>query len=129
MKIQVLISGFMLVAAVMFMANKKQTGLTGTIQDEQGFSIESSLEIYKDNTLVTTVETKEDGTFNLQELQSGDYKLVIKAQGYEDKVQTINVDKNFTDLGVIRLEDNHITLETAIIYGKKSTKKNFAGFF
>lgn len=129
MKIQVLISGLVLVAAVMFMANKKQTGLTGTVQDELGFSIESSLEVYKDNTLVAIVETNDSGAFNLQELEAGDYKLVIKAQGYEDKIQNFKVDKDLTDLGIIQLEDDYISLETAVIYGKKSTKKNFAGFF
>jgi|SRR5690606_13512586 len=129
MKIQVLISGLVLAAGLLFVANKNETGLKGTVQDRLGFGIESSLEVYQNGVLVDKGETKDDGTFVLGDLQPGDYEVRIKAQGYEDKLQAIHLTEEQIDLGVIRLKDDHITLDAVVIYGKKSPKKNFAGFF
>lgn len=129
MKIQVLISGLVLAAGLLFVANKNETSLKGAVQDRLGFGIESSVEVYQNGVLVDKGETKDDGTFVLGDLQPGDYKVRIKAQGYEDKLQSVHLTEDQTDLGVIRLKDDHITLDAVVIYGKKSPKKNFAGFF
>lgn len=124
MKIQVLIAGLVLMVSALFIGNGKTMSLKGKIQDYAGMGIVfSSLEIYaKDagNQLVYKTETSLDGDFTLNNLRPGIYEMVIKAPGFDDKVQTLDLTKKTEDLGVIKLDGNVITLRPAVIYGENS---------
>ncbi len=129
MKIQGLISGLVLMGAIMLLANEKKANLTGRIQDNSGFGIMSgSLEVYTkdaEHKLVYTTATEENGTFILSHLEPGEYEFIVKAQGFEDKIQVLKVEANSSDLGIITLDENFISLEEAVIYGKSSSKNDF----
>lgn len=122
MKIQGLISGLVLMSAIVILAKENKTGLMGKIQDESGFGIISgSLEIYSkdaDCKLVSTIKTSENGTFTLANLADGEYEIVAKAQGFDPKIQTLKVNQTSYDLETITLKEDDIALEEAVIYGK-----------
>lgn len=127
MKVQSLISVLVLTCAIMLLASEKGSVLTGQIQDGSGFGLTSgSVEVYtKDakHKLVHTALTDESGNYQLPQLPAGDYQIVVKSQGYEDKIQDVNIKDTSNNLGVITLEDNFITLEEAVIYGEASPGK------
>jgi|SRR5690606_36435324 len=122
MKIQKLIAGLVLVFAIMFMVHENKSDLTGKIQDYSGQGILfSTLEVYKmgvENQFVYKVFTGLNGEFELPNLIPGEYKLVIKSPGFEDRVQIVRLNGKDRDLGAIQLDGNVITLSPAIIYGK-----------
>lgn len=127
MKIQGLISGLVLMFAIVLLANENKTGLMGKIQDESGFGIISgSLEIYSKDAshkLVSTIKTTENGTFSLANLAEGEYEVVAKAQGFGSKVQTLKIGPNSSNLETIILNDDGIALNEAVIYGKAPQKE------
>lgn len=126
MKMQKLISGVVFMFAVILLANETKTNLTGKVEDNSGFGIISgSLEIYsKDENckLVSTIKTSENGTFTLGNLTEGEYEVVAKAQGFDDTIHTVKIKKTSSDLGTIKLIENDIALEEAVIYGKAPQK-------
>lgn len=122
MKIQKLILGLVLIFAVVFMVNGNKSDLTGKIQDYSGKGILfSTLEVYKigmENQLVYKALIGINGEFELPNLIPGEYKLVIKSPGFEDRIQIVLLNGKDRDLGAIQLDGNVITLSPAIIYGK-----------
>ncbi|MFA7687560.1 MAG: carboxypeptidase-like regulatory domain-containing protein [Moheibacter sp.] len=131
MKNSILMLATLLISTLLIVSNFKNEGLTGTVQDPSGFSIEkSSLEIYPKNgsNRIYETETAEDGSFVFPSLPKGEYEMVVKALGYKEKTKSFQLNKSTGDLGVIQLEENFISLDAVVIYGKKSPKKNFAGF-
>lgn len=124
MKIQKLIAGLVLIFAVMFMVNGNKSDLTGKIQDYSGNAIFfSTLEVYKigiENQLIYKALTGINGEFELPNLVSGNYKLVIKTPGFQDHVQIVKMTGSDRDLGTLKLNanENLIILKPAIIYGK-----------
>lgn len=144
MKIQSLISVLVLTCAIVLLASEKKSVLTGQIQDEAGFGVTSgSLEIYTDDSrhqLVHTAAIDENGCYQLANLPAGEYAVVVKSQGYEDKTQKIKIEDSANNLETISLgkdlisldeaviywkapsNDNVVLLETAVIYGKASGK-------
>jgi len=127
MKIQSLISGLLFMSAIVLLANENKTNLFGKIEDHAGFGIISgSVEIYSkdaDCKLIKTIKTAENGTFSLASLPEGEYEIVAKAQGFDDKVQTLKIGKNAAYLGTIQLTENDIALDEVIIYGKALQKE------
>lgn len=127
MKIQNLISGIVFMSAIVLLANGNKTGLTGKIQDESGFGIiSSSLEIYDTNSkhkLIYKGDSQENGTYSLANLKPGEYKFVVKAQGFDDKVETVKIEENSSDLGTIILCEDDIALDEVVIYGKLPVQK------
>lgn len=126
MKIQGLISGLVLMCAIVILAKENKTGLKGKIQDESGFGIISgSLEIYSKNEnckLVSTITTSENGTFTLANLADGEYEIVANAKGFDQKIETLKVNQTSYELGTITLKEDDIALEEAVIYGKTPQK-------
>ncbi|SMC48799.1 carboxypeptidase regulatory-like domain-containing protein [Moheibacter sediminis] len=127
MKIQGLISGLVFMSAIVLLANGNKTGLTGKIQDESGFGIiSSSLEVYDINSkhkLIYKGDSQENGTYMLSDLKPGEYKFIVKAKGFDDKIETVKVESTSFDLGTIVLCENDISLNEAVIYGKASQKE------
>ncbi len=124
MKIQILITGLVLAFSTLLWESGKTTSLTGKIQDYSGKGIVlGSLEIYttgEAHNLVYSAETDLNGSFALNDLIPGVYKMVIKVPGFEDKVQKLHLTNEAKDMGVIKLDGNVITLDTAVIYGTPS---------
>jgi|GEM_PF-1495709 len=124
MKIQILITGLVLAFSTLFMESGKTTSLMGKIQDHSGMGIVfGSLEIYTNDAehkLIYSGETNLNGEFVLNDLVPGIYEMIIKAPGFEDKIQTLHLTSEVKNMGAISLDGNVITLDTAIIYGKPS---------
>lgn len=122
MKIQKLISGLIFMCAIILLANENKTGLTGKVQDESGFGIMSgSLEVYSKDTdrkLIYKTTTRDNGSFTLANLEPGEYEIVAKAQGFEDKVQSLKIGSASADLGVITMDEDYISLDEVVIYGQ-----------
>lgn len=109
---------------ILFIAHPNKADLTGKIQNYSGVGILfTTLEVYKatgDNELAYREVTDFDGGFRLKNLKPGEYKLVIKADGFDEKVQYVSLTRRDKNLGVIHLNGSVILLEPLTIYGKKS---------
>jgi len=124
MKTKAFLTAVVLVLASLFVVTNNTSELKGKIQDYSGVGILfSTLEVYKvgvEGQLVYKAITDINGEFELPDLVPGDYKLIIKAQGFEDKVQFVQLGNRDKNLGSIRLEGHVITLNPLLIYGKKA---------
>ena len=63
-----------------------------------------------DSTFVTGVSTNNEGNFNLNKIDAGDYRLVLSSVGYTTQYITLDGIKRNTNLGDIFLEDDAIAL-------------------
>ncbi len=124
MKTTGLIAGIVLVLTSIFMTNNTQAELKGKIQDYSGMGILfSTLEVYKlgaESQLVYKTLTNFNGEFELPELVPGNYKVIIKAEGFEDRVEFVSLSGKDKNMGSIEMEGNVVLLSPAIIYGKKA---------
>lgn len=124
MKTTAIITGIILAVSTVFMLTENKSDLTGKIQDYSGVGILfSSLEVYNigvEGQLVYKAITNINGEFELPDLVPGKYKVVVKAEGFEDSIQIVELSGKNKNLGNIKLEGNIITLSPAIIYGKKA---------
>jgi len=124
MKNKNLILVILCVMGILFIAHPNKADLTGKIQNYSGVGILfTTLEVYKatgDNELVYREMTDFNGGFRLKNLKPGEYKLVIKADGFDEKVQYVSLTRRDKNLGVIHLNGSVILLEPLTIYEKKS---------
>ena len=125
MKTKAFFTAVALFITAFFVVSGNKSDLTGKIQDYSGVGILfSTLEVYKvggvEGQLVYKAITNMNGEFELPNLGAGEYKLVIKADGFEDKVQFVKLTGKDENMGSIRLDGNVITLNPAIIYGKEA---------
>lgn len=124
MKTTGLITGIVLVLTSIFMMNDTRSELKGKIQDYSGVGILfSTLEVYKlgaESQLIYKAITNINGEFELPELVPGNYKVVIKAEGFEDRVEFVSLSGKDKNMGSIEMEGNVVLLSPAIIYGKKA---------
>ena len=125
MKTKAFFTVVVLLIASLFMVAGNKSDLKGKIQDYSGVGILfSTLEVYKlggvEGQLVYKAMTNINGEFELPDLGAGEYKLVIKAEGFEDKVQFVKLSGKDENIGSIRLDGDVITLNPAIIYGKEA---------
>lgn len=125
MKTKAFFTVVVLSIATLLMVAGNKSDLKGKIQDYSGVGILfSTLEVYKlggvEGQLVYKAMTNINGEFELPDLGAGEYKLVIKAEGFEDKVQFVKLSGKDENIGSIRLEGDVITLNPAIIYGKEA---------
>ncbi|UKN02893.1 TonB-dependent receptor [Paracrocinitomix mangrovi] len=63
-----------------------------------------------------SVLSNEEGDFSFENIPLGEYELNVKAVGYKDFQQKVNLNKNITDLQ-IELEDNELQLNTVVVTG------------
>lgn len=125
MKTKAFFTVVVLLIASLFMVAGNKSDLKGKIQDYSGVGILfSTLEVYKlggvEGQLICKAITNINGEFELPDLGAGEYKLVIKAEGFEDKVQFVKLSGKDENIGSIRLEGDVITLNPAIVYGKEA---------
>ena len=124
MKTTGLIAGLVLALTSIFMMSNTEAELKGKIQDYSGMGILfSTLEVYKlgaESQLVYKTITNFNGEFELPELVPGNYKVVIKAEGYEDRIEFVSLSGKDKNMGSIEMEGNIVLLSPAIIYGKKA---------
>lgn len=115
---------FFLMAGTILFANDKKGTISGKIQDAAGNGIPfASLEIYtKGDTqsLVSGGMSEDDGSFIIEGIEYGNYELVITAVGFTDQSQDISIQNAVTDLGIIKMGSDVITLEGAEIRGETS---------
>lgn len=76
-----------------------------------------------DSLLVTGVLSNLAGDFELTDLKSGDYYLIIQFMGFNDKVvNNLLLSRNQTiDLGIIEMVANQKLLDEAVVTGEKVT--------
>jgi|SRR5690606_14962069 len=119
-----LVTGTVLILAVLLFAGERTTSFAGKIQDNFGSGIVmSTLEIYTTGLqpeLVYKGLTGLEGDFYLKGLKPDKYKIKISAEGFEDKTAYVDLSKAQQNQAVFKLDGNVIILDTAVIYGKKS---------
>lgn len=124
MKTTGLITVLVLVLTSIFMMNGNKSELKGKIQDYSGVGILfSTLEVYKlgaESQLVYKAFTNLNGEFELPELVPGNYKVVIRAEGYEDRIEFVSISGEDKNMGSIEMKGNVVILSPAIIYGKRA---------
>jgi len=119
-----LITGTVLVLAIFLLAGERTTNFAGKIQDNFGTGIVlSTLEVYTTGInpqLVYKGLTGLGGDFKLNGLKPDTYKIKISADGFEDKIAYVDLSEKSEQPKVFKLISNVITLDTAVIYGKRS---------
>jgi|SRR5690606_19931120 len=122
MKTKVLIAAVFVVVSSLFMWNTNKTVLTGMVQDDDGQAIVfSTLEIYSadEEKLVETTLSDIEGKFKISDLTPGEYKLIIKSPGFEEKVERVKLSsRKENNIGSIKVSGNVVTLPPAIIYAR-----------
>ncbi|WP_400262196.1 carboxypeptidase-like regulatory domain-containing protein [Sphingobacterium sp. SG20118] len=71
----------------------------------------------KDSVLVKFVRTKENGTFNFPQIDTGTYKFIVSFPQYADYVKDVEVGKVPINLGAIKLSKAALLLEEAQVVG------------
>ncbi|AIM35456.1 hypothetical protein KO02_01325 [Sphingobacterium sp. ML3W] len=71
----------------------------------------------KDSVLVKFVRTKENGTFNFPQIDTGTYKFIVSFPQYADYVKDVEVGKEPINLGAIKLSKAALLLEEAQVVG------------
>lgn len=71
----------------------------------------------KDSVLVKFVRTKENGTFNFPQIDTGIYKFIVSFPQYADYVKDVEVGKEPINLGAIKLSKAALLLEEAQVVG------------
>ncbi|MFA4979127.1 outer membrane beta-barrel protein [Sphingobacterium siyangense] len=72
----------------------------------------------KDSILVKFGRTKENGTFQIANLDTGTYKMVVSYPQYADLVKDIHVAAEDLDIGIVKLSKAALLLEEVQVNGK-----------
>ena len=67
------------------------------------------------NSVITATTAGSDGTFTLEGIPYGTYQLIATFIGYKEQSKKIELTSEQTDVGVIEMEEDVQTLETAVI--------------
>ncbi len=115
---------FLFVASFLFANNDKNGQLAGTIQDAAGHGLPFvSIEVYtkgETQDLISGGMTDDNGAFFIDEIPYGTYEMVLSAVGFTDKVQDVTIQNSKTDLGIIILGGEVVSLQGAEIRGEVS---------
>lgn len=111
-----------LLAGILFLTSGTKTVLSGKVRDEAGMNVMyCSLDVYSQENqdqAVYSTTTDLNGQFKINNLQPGTYKLVLKAEGFKDKVEWVDFKKGNNYLTDLRVKGNVTTLMPAVIYAK-----------
>jgi hypothetical protein len=96
--------------------------IKGLLKDQQNMETVAfatvALRKTADSTLITGTASKMDGEFIIENIDKGDYCIIISAIGYEHKARTINLNDNY-DTGVILLQPKSVILGEVIVAGER----------
>ena len=70
------------------------------------------------NSVITATTAGSDGTFLMDGIPYGSYQLVATFIGYKEQTMQVDISSAKTDTGVIEMEEDVQTLETAVITAK-----------
>ena len=94
--------------------------LSGKIISKDTFNPISDVNITVQDTDFGTASNR-DGLFNLTEMKSGVYVLIVSAIGYQDQYLEINLDRNISNLS-IQLENESVLAKTLNVMGRFPSK-------
>lgn len=96
--------------------------IKGVLKDQQNMETVAfatvALRKTSDSTLITGTASKMDGEFIIENIDKGDYCVIISAIGYEYKAKTINLNENY-NTGVILLQPKSVILGEVIVAGER----------
>jgi TonB-dependent SusC/RagA subfamily outer membrane receptor len=107
--------------------------ITGKVTYEKG-AIVSGAVVFLTNTQKIT-STNADGEFNLDQLQPGNYELVVKMIGFDPRIQNVVISNQSVNL-TVKLTESNSSLNEVVVKGKpdpnrekylKVFVKNFIG--
>jgi hypothetical protein len=80
----------------------------------------------KDSTLISFTLTEKNGSFEIKNIEAGDYQIVATFQGLQTKRIgfTISADSIVADLGLIRLGPHYKTMDEVVIRDESPVKIN-----
>src|ERR1700761_3504627 len=107
---------FILLLLTCVVAKAQQTySITGKVTYEKGAIVAGAV-VFLTNTQKIT-STTADGEFSLDELQPGNYELVVKMVGFDPKIQNITVKDQSVNL-TVKLSESNSTLNEVVIKSK-----------
>lgn len=122
MKTKILLTALVIAVAALGWTNLNQSQVNGEVRSQDGKAIMfSSLEIYTNETephFVQSTTTDFDGKFTLKNLKPGAYQLVVKAEGFDNQTQLINLKRNQKHFEKIELHGDVVILDPVIIRAK-----------
>lgn len=122
MKTKILLTALVMTLTVLGWTNLNQSQVNGEVRSQDGKAIMfSSLEIYTNETephFVQSTTTDFDGKFKIKNLKPGAYQLVVKAEGFDNKVQVVNLARNKNHLEIIEMKGDVVILDPVIIRTK-----------
>ncbi|NML21436.1 TonB-dependent receptor [Pseudoflavitalea sp. G-6-1-2] len=106
-------------------AQSIKVNLSGVVRDAASSSnlafVNLLLKSQKDSAFIAGTISGDDGRFQLADVKTGNYLLVISYTGYQTKIQSVTVGylSNFLDLGNIDLRPDSNMLKEVIVTGGK----------
>lgn len=98
--------------------------ITGKIVDSKTDSIVEMVAVQlfsysdKDSTMVAGAQSDMNGKFTLDNIQQGNYKLIISSLGYQTKSLSVRVKDKDINLGKVAIEEDAILLSEVEVHGK-----------
>ncbi len=104
-----------------FAQSKPQSKIFGTVSDSltKGLLPNATVILMKNDTTITGIQTKADGSFLIKNKLAGNYILRVRYIGYNIKDMIINLNNQDLDVGRINLTLQQIALSEVKIVGKK----------
>jgi iron complex outermembrane receptor protein len=104
--------------ALMCVGAWAQNGLTGTVNDETGQPLAGATVQVKELSKATV--TDEFGSFSFPRIASGEYTLIVRFVGYEEKTETVRVPSSPLKLDMV--ESRQVTDEV-IVYATRANER------
>ncbi|QYA25815.1 TonB-dependent receptor [Gramella sp. MT6] len=118
---------FLLFTSALTMAFTDPTGkISGSVIDEElNEPIPYATIIINDmeGNLVTGITSSDDGTFQIDNIKTGDYVFKVQFVGYKTYQKEIHIDRNNTkiEIGTIKLEPDIAMLDETVVIAERTT--------
>ena len=114
--------GLLILLTTVCMSAFSQNTVTGTLQDESsGKPVQYanvSLLRQSDSVMVSYAAADDKGSFRLQMVPNGKYRMIVYFVGYENYEQPVEVSKDL-DVGVIKIKPGTTTIGEVVVKGER----------
>jgi len=98
-----------------------QGGIKGKITDESGNDI-PQVDVYI-KSLSKGTTTSENGTFEILNLERGDYNLTVSSLGFTAISKSVSIDNSVVDIGTLVLSSSYEIMDVVVISGSRKLEK------
>lgn len=111
---------FLLLLFISLLGFSQTSSVKGTISDDSGNSLFGVNTIIQNSTKGS--QTDKNGSFEITNLENGDYTLMISYLGFKTKEIPISINEQTTDLGNIKLYEGNELLQEVVIDTDRKNK-------